>query len=68
MSFAVNVFVHAILKHSMKCLVQKVDNLGSLRLIPMIQPPFNSSCLSFSIEWFQSYMLFKLVQEIIFNT
>ena len=44
MSSAVNVVVHAIHKRSKKCLAQKVDNLGSLRPIPMIQQPFNSSC------------------------
>ena len=50
MSSAVNVFVHAIRKRSKKCLAQKVDNLGSLGPIPMIQPPFNSSCIALQYE------------------
>ena len=50
MSSAVNVFVHAIRKRSKKCLAQKVDNLGSLGPIPMIQPPFNSSCVALQYE------------------
>ena len=47
MSSVVNVFVHAIRKHLKKCLVQKV---GSLGLIPMIQPSFNSSCVALKYE------------------
>ena len=50
MSSAVNVFVRAIRKRSKKCLAQKVDNLGSLGPIPMIQPPFNSSCVALQYE------------------
>ena len=47
MNSTVNIFVHAIHKHSKKCLAQKVGNLhvGSLEPILMIQPPFNSSCV-----------------------
>ena len=63
MSCVVNVFVHAFRKCLQKCLTQKVARFGSLGLIPMIQPPFNSSCVAlqyepgakFSIEWFPSY-------------
>ena len=45
MNSAVNVFVHAIRKCSRKCLAQRVGHLhvGSL---PMIQPPFCSSCVA----------------------
>ena len=50
MSSAVNVFVHAIRKRSKKCLAQKVGNLGSLGPIPMIQPPFNSTCVALQYE------------------
>ena len=50
MCSAVNVFVHAICKHSNKCLAQKVARFGSLGLIPMIQPPFNSSCVVLQYE------------------
>ena len=49
-SSAVNVFVHAIRKRSKKYLAQKVDYLGSLIPIPMIQPPFNSSCVALQYE------------------
>ena len=48
MSSAVNIFVHAI--HLKKCLAQKVGNLGSLGLIPMIQLPFNSTCVALQYE------------------
>ena len=41
MSSAVNVFVHAVHKR-----LQKVGYLGSLGPIPMIQPPFCSSCVA----------------------
>ena len=50
MSSVVNVFVHAICKRSKKCLVQKVARFGSLGPIPMIQPPFNSSCVALQYE------------------
>ena len=50
MSSAVNGFVHAIRKRSKKCLAQKVGHLGSLGPIPMIQPPFNSSCVALHYE------------------
>ena len=50
MSSMVNVFVHAICKRLKKCLAQKVDNLGSLGPIPMIQPPFNSACVALQYE------------------
>ena len=46
MSSAVIVFVQAICKCSQKCLAQKVQHLGLLGPIPMIQPPFCSSCVS----------------------
>ena len=45
MSSATNVFVHAVRKHS-----QKVGHLGLLGLIPMIQPPFCSSCVALQYE------------------
>ena len=52
MSSAVNVFVHAMLFTSThkKCLVQKVGHLGLLGPIPMIQPPFCSSCVALQYE------------------
>ena len=50
MSSAVTVFVHAIRKHSKKCLAQKMGNLGSLGPIPMIQPPFNSTSVALQYE------------------
>ena len=75
MSSAVNVFVHAIRKRYKKCLAQKVGHLGSLGLIPMIQPPFCSFVLlyhlslerSFFIEQFSSYTLLNFVQKFDFN-
>ena len=45
MSTAVNGFVHAVRKRS-----QKVGHLGSFGLIPMIQPPFCSSCVALQYE------------------
>ena len=45
MSSALNVFVDAIRKRSKKCLVQKVARFGSLRPIPMIQAPLDSSTI-----------------------
>ena len=48
MSSAVNVFVHAIRKRMQKCFTQEVGHFGSLGPIPMIQPPFNSSCVNCS--------------------
>ena len=68
MSSAAIAFVHAVCKHSQKCLMQKVIRYGTLGWIPMIQVPFNSSCVAlqymrlertFSIERFQSYTLLK---------
>ena len=69
MSSMVNVFVHAMCKRSKKCLAQKVDNLGSLKLIHMIQSLLNSSCVVlqyksgtnffFFIEQFLSYTATK---------
>ena len=50
MSSAVNVFVHAICKCSKKYLAQKVARFGSLGSIPMIQSPFNSSCVALQYE------------------
>ena len=50
MSSTVNGFVHAIRKRSQKCLAQKVACFGSLRPIPMIQPPFNGSCVALQYE------------------
>ena len=50
MSSVVNGFVHAICKRSQKCLTQKVARFGSLGPIPMIQPPFNSSCVALQYE------------------
>ena len=48
MSSAAIAFVHAVCKHSQKCLAQKV---GSLGWIPMIQVPFNnSSCVALQYE------------------
>ena len=49
-SSAVNVFVHAIRKRSKKCLAQKVGHLDLLGPIPMIQPPFCSSCVALQYE------------------
>ena len=49
MSSAVNIFVHAVSKRS-KSASHKVSNLGSLGLIPMIQPPFNSTCVAWQYE------------------
>ena len=53
MSSAVNIFLHATRKCSQKCqkcLVQKVGHLGLFRPIPMIQPPFCSSCAALQYE------------------
>ena len=50
MSSKAIVFVQAIRKHSQKCLVQNVGHLGSLELIPMIQPQFCSSCVALQYE------------------
>ena len=45
MSSAASAFVHATLKRS-----QKVARFGSLGCIPMIQVPFNSSCVALQSE------------------
>ena len=66
---------YAIHKHSQKCLAQNVPYFGLLGLIPMIQPPFNSSCValqyeteqSLPIEQFQSYMLLNIGAKITFE-
>ena len=51
MSSAAIAFVHAVCKSSQKCLVQKVVvRFGSLGWIPMIQEPFNSSCVALQYE------------------
>ena len=49
-SSAATAFVHDTLKCSQKCLAQKVARFGSLRWIPMIQVPFNSSCTALQYE------------------
>ena len=76
MSSMVNVFVHAMCKCSKKCLAQKVDNLGSLKLIHMIQSLLNSSCvvlqykpgtLFFFIKQFLSYTATKKTQKFQYN-
>ena len=46
MSSAASAFVHATRKRSQKCLAQKVVRFGSPGWIPMIQAPFNSSCVA----------------------
>ena len=50
MSSAAIASVHAIRKRSQKCLAQKVVRFGSLGWIPMIQVPFNSSCVALRYE------------------
>ena len=51
MSSAVNVFVHAIRKRSQKVpRVKKIVRFGSLGPIPMIPPPFCSSCVALQYE------------------
>ena len=50
MSSAVIALVHAVYKRSQKCLAQKVVRFGSLGWIPMIQVPFNSSCVALQYE------------------
>ena len=50
MSSAAIAFVHAVCKRSQKCLAQKVVRFGSLGWIPMIQVPFNSSCVALQYE------------------
>ena len=42
--------VHAVYKHSQKCLVQKVVRFGFLGWIPMVQVLFNSSCVALQYE------------------
>ena len=75
MSSAVNIFVHAIRKHSKKCLEQKVVRFGSPEWIPMFQPHWIALELvynmrlepSFSIERFPSYTLTKIDKNRHFN-
>ena len=50
MSSAAITSLHAVCKHSQKCLAQKVVRFGSLGWIPMIQVPFNSSCVALQYE------------------
>ena len=50
MSSAAIASVHAIRKHSQKCLAQKVVHFGSLGWISMIQVPFNSSSVALQYE------------------
>ena len=50
MSSAAMAFVHAVCKRSQKCLAQKVIRFGSLGWIPMIQVPFNCSCVALQYE------------------
>ena len=77
MSSTVIAFVHAVCKRSQKCLVQKVVRFGFLGWIPMIQEPFNTSCValqymrlerSFSIKRFQSHKLLKTTKIDILRT
>ena len=49
-SSVANTSLHAICKRSQKCITQKVGQLGSLGWIPMIQVPFNSSCIALQYE------------------
>ena len=46
MSSAVIACVHAIRMGSQKCLTQEVVCFGSLRWIPTIEVPFNTSCVA----------------------
>ena len=64
MSSAFNVFVDAIRKHSKKCLAQKMARFGSLRPIPMIQPPLDSSWVAW-VEQFPSYTQLNIGAKII---
>ena len=50
MSSTASTFVHAICKRSQKYLAQKVGHLGSLGWIPMIQVPFNSTCIALQYD------------------
>ena len=50
MSSTVIAFVHAVCKHSQKCLAQKVVRFGSLGWMTMIQVPFYSSCVTLQYE------------------
>ena len=50
MSSAAIAFVHAVCKRSQKCLAQKVVRFGSLGWIPIIQVPFDSSCVALQYE------------------
>ena len=47
---SVNSFVHAIRKCLIKYPAQKVGHLGLLYPIPMIQQPFNNSCVALQYE------------------
>ena len=67
MSSAVNVLICACYPQALEK-VPRVDNVGSLGPIPMIQQPFNMSLEPcFSIQRFQSYTLFKLVRKLHFQ-
>ena len=69
MSSAATAFVHATLKRSQKVPRAKVARFGSLEWIPIVQVPFQSSCVAlqyktgtkFSIDRFLSYTLLKMV-------
>ena len=65
MTSTVNGFVHTVRKHSQNVPRAKVGHLGSLAPIPMIQPPFCSSCVALQYEsgskfFHQSYMLLNI--------
>ena len=73
MSSAVNIFVHAICKHSKMYLAQKVARFGFPGLIPMIQPSYSVALVllynmrlerSFPIERFLSYMPVKIGEKL----
>ena len=49
-SSAVNGFLHAIHKHSKKCFAHKVAHFDSPGRVPMIEAPFNSSCVALQYE------------------
>ena len=49
MSSAVNVLICACYPQALEK-VPRVDNVGSLEPIPMIQQPFNSSCVALQYE------------------
>ena len=67
MSSVVNILVRAICRCSKKCFAQKMARFGSPGWIPMIQPPFNSSCVALQYALLKVFANRELEVPVRFN-